>query len=193
MSSLDIQARIGPALVDYAGNGTFPEEESVAAAHIEDSTLPEALNVLNNAKAELEVCNCTFYVPYLTCTQRSVLMAPPQIEIRQISRQTIPDVEVWMTNARAVHEDIERLRRLATEIVREAEADEDRLERLADRKAHLDLLERESVFNKQLSEELQFISQVNDAVEKTERVAGDSNILEALRLLAGAMRPAYMC
>jgi centromere/kinetochore protein ZW10 len=120
-------------------------------------------------------------------------MAPLQIEIRQISRQTIPDVEVWMTNARAVHEDIERLRRLATEIVREAEADEDRLERLEDRKAHLELLERESVFNKQLSEELQFISQVNDAVEKTERVAGDSNILEALRLLAGAMRPAYMC
>jgi hypothetical protein len=59
MTSLDIQARIGPALVDYAGNGTFPEEESVAAAHIEDSTLPEALNVLNNAKTELEVRNCT--------------------------------------------------------------------------------------------------------------------------------------
>lgn len=55
MSSQDIQARIGPALVDYSGNGTFPEEESVAAAHIEDDILPEALNALNNAKTDLEV------------------------------------------------------------------------------------------------------------------------------------------
>lgn len=55
MSSQDVQARIGPALVDYSGSGTFPEEESVAAAHIEDAILPEALNALNNAKASLEV------------------------------------------------------------------------------------------------------------------------------------------
>lgn len=55
MSSSAIQARIGPALVDYAGNGKFPVEESVAAANIEDSVLPGALLVLNNAQTELEV------------------------------------------------------------------------------------------------------------------------------------------
>ena len=66
-----------------------------------------------------------------------------QTEIRDISRETIPDVESWMTNARAVQQDIERLRRLATEIVREAEADEERLAHLEDRKAHLELLEKE--------------------------------------------------
>lgn len=55
MSSADIQARIGPVLVNYAENGTFPGEESVAAAHIEDTILPDALDVLNMAKTELEV------------------------------------------------------------------------------------------------------------------------------------------
>lgn len=93
-----------------------------------------------------------------------------------------------MTNARAVQEDIERLRRLATEIVREAEADEERLEHLEDRKAHLELLEQETLFNKRLAEALQCIYQVNNAVDNAERVAGEKNVLEALRLLAGAMR-----
>lgn len=56
MSSLDIQACIGPALVDYAENDKFPDDESVAAANIEDSALPGALAILNNAQTELEVC-----------------------------------------------------------------------------------------------------------------------------------------
>lgn len=95
----------------------------------------------------------------------------------------MPDVESWMTNARAVQQDIERLRRLATEIVREAEADEERLEHLGDQNSHLELLEGEMLFNKRLGEALQYIYQVNDAVGNVERSAGDKNILEALRLL----------
>jgi centromere/kinetochore protein ZW10 len=115
-----------------------------------------------------------------------VLIAPAQTEIRQISRQTIPNVETWIINARAVHEDIERLRRLATQIVREAEADEERLDLLGDRSTHLELLERESLFNKRLSDALQSIRRINEAVDKAEQVAGEKNVLGALRLLAGA-------
>lgn len=39
----------------YSVHDTFPEEELVAAAHIEDTSLLEALKALNDAKAELEV------------------------------------------------------------------------------------------------------------------------------------------
>lgn len=55
MSSQDVGLQIGPVLVDYSSNGIFPEDESVAAAHIEDALLPDALNVLNDSKAALEV------------------------------------------------------------------------------------------------------------------------------------------
>ena len=122
--------------------------------------------------------------------QIPVLMEPLQTEIHQISRQTIPDVETWISNARAVHEDIERLRRLATDIVREAEADEERLDLLSDRNTHLELLQRENLFNKSLSEALERIQQINDTVDNAERVADEKNILEALRLLAGAVQRA---
>lgn len=187
MSSADIQARIGPVLVNYAENGTFPGEESVAAAHIEDTILPDALDVLNIAKTELEVYFFAPSTPLRRYILVPVLIYPPQTEVRQISRHNLPDVEAWMANARAVHEDLERLRRLATDIVREAEADEDRLELLQDREAHMQLLGREALFNKRLSEALLCIHQVNDALDQTEEVAGKKNILKALRLLAGAI------
>ena len=55
MPSPEIQARIGLAIVEYSSNGTFPDEESVAAAHIEDAVLLKALSLLNTAKSDLEV------------------------------------------------------------------------------------------------------------------------------------------
>ena len=50
-----IQTQIGVALVDFAQDGTFPEEEAVVSANIEDSALPGALRALNEAKTALEV------------------------------------------------------------------------------------------------------------------------------------------
>lgn len=100
----------------------------------------------------------------------------------------MPDVETWIITARAVHEDIERLRRLANDIVREAEADEQKLELLSDRTTHLQLLERESLFSKRLGDALQSINRVNDDINKAEQAARESNVLEALKLLAGMLQ-----
>jgi centromere/kinetochore protein ZW10 len=50
-----LEGHLGQVLVDFSRDGTFPEEESVSAAYMEGSVLPEALAVLSNAKSELEV------------------------------------------------------------------------------------------------------------------------------------------
>lgn len=55
MASAGVQENFGQVLVDFSTNGAFPEEESVSAAYMESSILPEALVVLSNAKSELEV------------------------------------------------------------------------------------------------------------------------------------------
>lgn len=55
MSSSIVQDQLGQALVDFATNGTFPEEEAVSAAHVDSSTVSAALVALSDAKAELEV------------------------------------------------------------------------------------------------------------------------------------------
>ena len=54
MSSSDIEEQLGPALIDFATNGIFPEE-AVSAAYVHDSALPAALIALNDAKIALEV------------------------------------------------------------------------------------------------------------------------------------------
>ena len=55
MSSSDTQARVGQALVDFAVKSKYPEEEAVIAANAESSALPTALELLNSARASLEV------------------------------------------------------------------------------------------------------------------------------------------
>jgi hypothetical protein len=55
MSSSDTQARVGQALVDFAVESKFPEEEAVIAANVESSALPIALELLSDARASLEV------------------------------------------------------------------------------------------------------------------------------------------
>jgi hypothetical protein len=55
MSSPDLEEQLGPTLIDFATNGAFPEE-AVSAGYVHDSTLPEALIALNDAKTALEVC-----------------------------------------------------------------------------------------------------------------------------------------
>lgn len=61
MSSSDTQARVGKALVDFAVKSEYPDEEAVIAANVESSALSVALELLNNARASLEVsCSLSF-------------------------------------------------------------------------------------------------------------------------------------
>ena len=58
MSSSDIQAQVGRALVDFAVESQYPDEEDVGAAKVESSALPTALDLLNVARVDLEVVQC---------------------------------------------------------------------------------------------------------------------------------------
>lgn len=108
-----------------------------------------------------------------------------QAEIRDISREAAPDVTDWMRQARALQADIEKSRRLAGEIVKQAEADEERIRALEDQEAHLAFLEKEQLFNSQLHEALRSIKRVHQLHDEAERLAIERHILEALQVLAG--------
>jgi hypothetical protein len=60
MSSSDVQARVGRALVDFAVKSQYPDEEAVIAADVESSALPVALELLSNARSSLEVGACEY-------------------------------------------------------------------------------------------------------------------------------------
>jgi hypothetical protein len=60
-------ARVAEALVDFASKGQFPDDESVAAASVENSVLPAAYLALDAARADLEVNRHPMYFLRSAC------------------------------------------------------------------------------------------------------------------------------
>ena len=90
-----------------------------------------------------------------------------------------------MVTTKAIQEDIERLRRFATEVVKDAEADQDNQEILEDHQAHVDFLEKEVAFNEQLEEALQYMQEVNSKLDEGRRLAQEKDLLTAQEILEG--------
>ncbi|RFU26758.1 hypothetical protein B7463_g9583, partial [Scytalidium lignicola] len=166
MASVETQNQLGRTLIEFSRNGAFPEEEAVSAAFIEGSALPGALEALNSAKADLEK------------------------EIRQLSRESAPEVDSWILNAKSLQDDIDKSRRLASEIVRQAEADEENSEALREQEIYVEFLTREKLFNSQLRETLEAIRVANNAFDSAEQLSYEKKIIDALHSLEDAWKSA---
>lgn len=108
-------------------------------------------------------------------------------EIRQLSRESAPDVDAWIKNAQTLQEDIEKSKKLAADIVRQAEADDARAAAIADKELHVDFLQAEIAFNAQLVETLNAIKRANDSLDETIRLATEDRIAAALESLQGTL------
>ncbi|KAI6708496.1 hypothetical protein JHW43_008968 [Diplocarpon mali] len=151
MASSNAQDRLGKVLVDFSTDGTFPEEEDVAAARVDSSTVSAAMN-----------------------------------EVRKISRESAPDVDLWIKHAKSIQDDIERSRRLASSIVLQAEADEKRQAGLAEKEDYVNFLGQELSFNDQLFSALGALQGANDSLNMAEKLASDRRIIDALHMLEDA-------
>lgn len=108
-----------------------------------------------------------------------------QTKIRQISCESAPDVDSWIVHAKSIQEDIERSKRLASLIVRQAEADDETEETLQEKENYVEFLTKEVSFNNQLLSALKGIQDVNECLQQAEELANQQNILDALVQLEG--------
>jgi centromere/kinetochore protein ZW10 len=108
-----------------------------------------------------------------------------QTKIRQISCESAPDVDSWIVHAKSIQEDIERSKRLASSIVRQAEADDETEETLQEKENYVEFLTKEVSFNNQLLSALKGIQDVNECLQQAEELANQQNILDALVQLEG--------
>ncbi|EKD13112.1 centromere kinetochore protein [Drepanopeziza brunnea f. sp. 'multigermtubi' MB_m1] len=164
MSYPNVQDQLGQVLIDFSIHGTFPEEDAVSSAYVDSSTVSAALETLNRAKAELEN------------------------EVREISRESAPDVDLWIKHAKSIQDDIERSRRLASSIVRQAEADEEKIEVLQEKENYIDFLSKELSFNDQLLAALRSLQAVNESLNKAEQLASEKRIIDGLHMLEDAWK-----
>jgi protein transport protein DSL1/ZW10 len=114
-----------------------------------------------------------------------------QTEIREISRESAPDVDTWIEHAKSIQDDIDRSRRLASSIVRAAEADEETAETLQEKENYVDFLTKEVSFNDQLLLALKGIQNVNEVLRHAEDLAVQHNIIEALFKLEGSIESLF--
>ncbi|TVY34374.1 Centromere/kinetochore protein-like protein [Lachnellula occidentalis] len=153
---------LGSILVDFSTKGSFPEEESISAARVEESALPGALVALRAAKSELET------------------------EIRQLSKDNAPDIDTWITHAQSIQNDIATSKQLASRIVRQAEADDKRLEEQEDTRTYVEFMAKEVELNEHLRQALEEMQRLNDQLDEAETLASESNIMAALNILGEA-------
>jgi len=108
-----------------------------------------------------------------------------QTEIRQISRESAPSIDKWIEHAKSIQDDIDRSRRLASSIVRQAEADDETEESLQENEKYVDFLTKEVSFNSQLLCALKGIQGVKEILRQAEDLAEEQKIVEALFKLEG--------
>lgn len=158
MASTTANGQFGKTLIDFTLKREFPDEE-VSASTVDNVALPEALESLGQAKLSLET------------------------EIRQISSESASNVDKWIQHAQALQDDIDKSRKLANEVVQQAEADESRFTNVQNHENHLELLAKEIEFNAQLVECIQWIKRANDSLDKAAEQADKCEIHEALMSL----------
>jgi centromere/kinetochore protein ZW10 len=108
-----------------------------------------------------------------------------QIEIRKISRDSAQDIDTWIAHAQTIQDDIESSRRLAGGIVQQAEAEKKRQEQVVNREEYVRFLDDEVAFSEHLLQSLRVLQWMNDTLDQAEKLAGERQLLEALRILEG--------
>ncbi|KAJ2904312.1 hypothetical protein MKZ38_008371 [Zalerion maritima] len=152
---------VGYSLVEFALNGTFPEED-VSSIKISPPELALALTALQEAKEKLES------------------------EIQTINNETHHEVQTWFTNAQSLEFDVKLSRRMANDIEAEAQAPQVSGEAIYEAEQKVEFLAREMNFKEILRHTLENIRAVTELLEQAERKRDERRILESLRLLEDA-------
>ncbi|GKT78086.1 centromere kinetochore protein [Colletotrichum tofieldiae] len=151
-------AQLGKAIVSFALEGHFPDEQ-VSSLSLSSSDLSPAIEALERAKGDLES------------------------EIHKINEETKGDVSSWVNNAKTLQEDILRSKRLADDIVRQSEAPQVSGKAIQDAEEHAHFLEKEVVYTQQLHEVLRGIQHVNELLGEVEQAMNERRIIDSLRWL----------
>ncbi|KAF5523524.1 Centromere/kinetochore protein zw10-like protein [Colletotrichum aenigma] len=153
-----VSAQLGDAIVSFALEGSFPDEQ-VSSLSLSSSDLSPAIDALEKAKGELET------------------------EIHTINEETKGDVSSWVSNAKSLQEDILRSKRLADDIVRQSEAPQVSGKAIQDAEEHTHFLEREVMYTEQLHDALRGIQHVNELLGEVEQAMNERRIIDSLRWL----------
>ena len=147
---------VTPAILQYIAQGVYPDSETTVSADLGPDALANLLEELR--KAQDEVKN----------------------EVRSLSKDTAPDIDTWISQAKALQQDILRSRDTARAIVAEHEAGRDLRAKVQDKAEQVRLLEKEVSFEETLAGTLEHIRYANSVLDRAQDAAVKGRITEAL-------------
>ncbi|KAL9007094.1 MAG: hypothetical protein Q9188_000129 [Gyalolechia gomerana] len=151
-------SQLGKAVLDSVQNGTYPDSEDIISADFPSSAFSQALKLLDNAHAEIKA------------------------RIRASSRDSAPDIDGWISQAKHLHRDIETAQRTSRDIILKAERDEELRQSVHDAGSKLRLLEGEVAFNESLAATLEQIRRGRHRADKIQSLLSQGGLSEAVEL-----------
>jgi centromere/kinetochore protein ZW10 len=109
-----------------------------------------------------------------------------QKELRQLSRQSAPDLDGWISQAKQLQKDIEHSKATAHEIVQEAEAGKTLQAHVHDASSKVGLLKRELDYNVTLADVAEQLQITAGLLDTTQHLTSQNELLEALSKLGEA-------
>ncbi|EGE86770.1 is centromere binding protein at prophase [Blastomyces dermatitidis ATCC 18188] len=125
------------AIYKFLTDGSFPEAESIVSAEFPSTAAAKELRHIAKSREEVEN------------------------EISLLSRDTASDVDGWISQAKQLHEDIERSRSTAREIIRQHEIGQQLQGQVTDASKKVELLENEIAFNEAVTRKLEDIRTID--------------------------------
>lgn len=162
MTTTTPNSAAGKAIVDFATHGTFPDDDEISTSYVEGNVLASALQAVQTARQELED------------------------QIKSISRESAPEVDAWVLNARQLQDDIENTKVHSARIAREGNEGEVLYKTVRDDEIYVGFLQKEIGYSEQLGRALRGIREVKQMLDDAENKGHGGQILEALNLLAEA-------
>ncbi|KAL8943241.1 MAG: hypothetical protein Q9211_001059 [Gyalolechia sp. 1 TL-2023] len=151
-------SQLGRAVLNFVQNSTYPESEDIISADFPSSAFSQALELLDSARDEIKT------------------------RIRASSRESAPDIDGWISQAKQLHRDIETAQRTSRDIVLKAERDGELRRSVHDAGSKLRLLEEEVAFNESLAATLEQIRRGRHQTDEIQSLLARGRLSEAVEL-----------
>ncbi|KAF2435010.1 hypothetical protein EJ08DRAFT_580829 [Tothia fuscella] len=164
MSSSASREELSQAILQQVEYGAYPESDNVASADIPSDALPALLEAVGKARDSVKG------------------------ELRELSRQSAPDIDGWISQAKQLQADIERSKATAREIVQEAEAGKTLNAHVEDATSKVELLRKELDFNVTLADTLEQLQIISGLLDGSQNAASEGDLAESLEKLGNAQK-----
>ncbi|EYE94913.1 uncharacterized protein EURHEDRAFT_412757 [Aspergillus ruber CBS 135680] len=147
------------SVLDFVAEGAYPESEKVVASDLPVSALSKELVLISKAREQVEA------------------------EISTLSRENDFDADGWISQAKQLHEDIERSRHTAREIVSMHESTRPLELKVVDAAAKVNLIQTEITFNEAVTITLEEVERLCQQLEAGRASLHEGGIMEAIDIL----------